>query len=127
MSQNDYVKEISAQSDEKLFRVADEVAKIYKVQNEKQENKNRNWKLVEEQIALVDHNFNGIATCMEKQAKQQLNFNFDTAASLLLTLYANIKSYRAVLYSFRINVINAIQTLFDKRLPIFLVPRNTHD
>ena len=63
---------------------------------------------------------------MENQAtQQQLNFNFDTAASLLLTLYTDIKSYRAALYSFRINVINAILTLLDKRLPISLVLRKS--
>ena len=90
-----------------------------------QENQNRNWKLVEEQFAIVDHNLNALATCMENQlSQQQLNFNFDTA-SLLLTLYADIKSYRAALYSFRINVINAIPTLLDKRLPISLVPQRS--
>ena len=63
---------------------------------------------------------------MEMQAlQQQLHFNFDTAASLLLTLYADTKSYRAALYSSRINVINAIPTLLDKRLPISLVPRKS--
>ena len=125
-SLNDYVMEIGAQTDEKFFLVADELAKVYKVQNEKQENQNRNWKLVEEQFAIVDDNLNGIATCMEIHAtQQQLNFNFDTAALLLLTLYADIKSYRAALYSFRINVISAIPTLLDKRLPISLVPRKS--
>ena len=125
-SLNEYVMEIGAQTDEKFFLVADELAKVYKVQNEMQENQNRNWKLVEEQFAIVDHNLNGIATCKEIQAtQQQLNFNFDTAASLLLTLYADIKSYRAALYSFRINVINAIPTLLDKRLPVSLVPRKS--
>ena len=125
-SLNDYVMEIGAQTDEKFFLVADEHAKVYKVQNEMQENQNRNWKLVEEQFAIVDHNLNALATCMEIQlSQQQLNFNFDTAASLLLTLYADIKSYRAALYSFRINVINAIPTLLDKRLPISLVPRKS--
>ena len=125
-SLNDYVMEIGAQTDEKFFLVADDLAKVYKVQNEMQENQNRNWKLVEEQFAIIDHNLNALATCMEIQlSQQQLNFNFDTAASLLLTLYADIKSYRAALYSFRINVINAIPTLLDKRLPISLVPRKS--
>ena len=93
-SLNDYVMEIGAQTDEKSFLVSDELAKAYKVQNEMQENQNRNWKLVEEQFAIVDHNLNAIATCMDIQATlQQLNFEFDTAASLLFTLYADIKSY----------------------------------
>ena len=125
-SLNDYVMEIGAQTDKKFFLVADELAKVYKVQNEMQENQNRNWKLVEEQFAIVDHNLNAIATCMEIQAtQQQLNFNFDTRAFLLLTLYADIKSYRAALYSFRITVINAIPTSLDKSLPISLVPRKS--
>ena len=84
---NHYVMDISAQSYEKFFLVADEFAKDYKVQNEMQENQNRNWKLVEEQFAIVDLNLDGIATCIEIRAiQQQLNFNFDTASSLLLTL-----------------------------------------
>ena len=63
-----------------------------------QENQNRNWKRVEEQFAIVDHNLQGIPTCMEVQVtQQQVNINFDTAASLLLTLHADIKSYRAAL------------------------------
>ena len=62
--------EIGAETDEKFFLVADELAKVYKVQNEMQENQNRNWKLVEEQFAIVDYNLNGIATCMEMQATQ---------------------------------------------------------
>ena len=66
-----------------------------------QENQNRSWKLVEEQFAIVDLNLNAIETCMEIQAmQQQPNFIFDTAALLLLTLYADNKSYRAALYSF---------------------------
>ena len=89
-----------------------------------QENQNKNWKLVEEKFATVEHMLNEKATCMELQATQQkLYFNFDTAASLLLTLFADNKSYRAALYSFRINFINTSPTLLDKRLPISLVPR----
>ena len=42
-----------------------------------------------------------------------------------MTLYADIKSYRAALYSFRLNVINSIPTLLDKRLPMSLVPKKS--
>ena len=109
------------QTYEKFFLVADELAKVYKVQNETQENQNRNWNIVEEQFAIVDHNLNGKGTCMEMQAtQQQLTFIFDTAASLLLTTYPDIKSYRAVLYSFelmltilfQLYLINAFQSLW---------------
>ena len=40
-SLNNYVMEIGAQTDEKFFLVADELAKVYKVQNEMQENQNK--------------------------------------------------------------------------------------
>ena len=63
--------EIDAQTDEKFFLVAVELAKVYKVQNQMQENQNRNWKLVEEQFAIVDHNLKEIATCMK--IKQRSN------------------------------------------------------
>ena len=97
-SLNDYVMEIGAHKDEKFFLVANKPAKVYNAQNEMQENQNRNWKLVEEQFAIRDYILNGIALCMEILAtQQQFNFNFDTAASLPLTLYADIKSYRAAL------------------------------
>ena len=66
-SVNNYVIKVSAQSDE-LFLVADKLAKVYKVQNEIQENQNRNWKLTVEQFAIVNPNLNGIATFMEIQA-----------------------------------------------------------
>ena len=55
--------------------------------------------------------------------QQQISFNLDTAASLFLILYADIKCYRADLYSFRFIVINAVPTLLHKHLPISLVPR----
>ena len=43
--------------------------------------------------------------------------------SSVITTYSlsRYKSYRAALYSLRINVINAVPTLLDKRLPISLV------
>ena len=117
---------IGAQIDEKLFLVADELAKVYKVQNEMQHSQNRKWKIVEEQFAILHYNLNGVAICMKLQASQkQINFFFDTAASLLLTLYADIKSYRAALNSFINNVINVIQVLNARRLPISSVPRKS--
>ena len=65
--------EIDAQTDEKFFLVADELAKVCKVKNEMQENQNRNWKLVEEQFAMVDHNLKKIATCLKfKQRSNNL-------------------------------------------------------
>ena len=97
-SLNDYVMETGAQTDEKFFLVADELAKVYEVQNEMQENQFRNWKLVEEQFAIVDHNLNALATCMEIQLSQQpLNFNFDIQHPYFL-LFMQISKVTEQLY-----------------------------
>ena len=58
-------------------------------------------------------------------SNQQINFNFDTAASLLNVVYADIASYKTALYAFKTNVLNSIPTLLDKRLPMSLVPRES--
>ena len=123
---NEYVLEVADQTDRKFFLVAKELAEIHEIQEEMYRTQNENWKKVTEQFAVVQQNFNILQSCMQLQfSSQQLNFNFDTAASVLLTLYADIKSYRAALYAFRLNVINSIPTLLDKRLPMSLVPKKS--
>ena len=74
--------------------------------------------------------FKAISTSCEIAHKtlfsnQQINFNFDTAASLLNVIYADITSYKAALYAFKTNVLNSIPTLLDQRLPMSLVPRES--
>ena len=58
-------------------------------------------------------------------SNQQINFNFDTAASLLNVVYADITSYKTALYAFKTNVLNSIPTLMDQRLLMSLVPRES--
>ena len=55
-------------------------------------------------------------------SNQQLNFNFDTVASLLSILYADLKSHRSALLSYKVNLLNSIPTLLRKRLS--LVPKS---
>ena len=87
-------------------------------------NQNRNWDIVEQQFEIFNKNFHILRDCTQLlYTQQQLNFNYDTVTALLLTLYADIKSYRAALYAYRLNLVNAVPSLLDKRLPISLVPR----
>ena len=76
--------EISTQSDEKFFSLADEPAIVHKSQDKTQQKPEKNSKLVEEQFPIVDNNLDRLTTCMERQLSQQINSNFDTAASLIL-------------------------------------------
>ena len=87
---------------------------------------NKNWAIIDEQFNVFEGNFHILRDCTQMLfSNQQLNFNFDTAASLLSMLYADVKSYRTVLYTYRMNVRNAIPTLLQQYLPISLVPKES--
>ena len=91
-----------------------------------QENQNKNWKIVEQHFEIFQNNFHVLRDGTQILfSNQQFNFNFDTAASLLCTLYADVKSYRSALYAYSINLLNLIPILLDKRLPMSLVPRES--
>ena len=122
----DYVLEIEQSSNEKFFLISNEIAEIAKIQKEMQENQNKNWKIVQQQFEIFQNNFHVLRDCTQMLfSNQQLNFNFDTAASLLNILYADVKSYRSALYACSINLLNSIPILLDKRLPMSLVPRES--
>ena len=58
-------------------------------------------------------------------SNQQVNFNFDTMAFILSLLYSDVKSYRSAIYTYRMNVLNAIPTLLQQHLPMSLVPKES--
>ena len=55
--------------------------------------------------------------------RQQINFNFDTIASLLSLFYSNVKSYRAALFAYRLNLLNSIPALLNNLSPMSLLDR----
>ena len=91
-----------------------------------QDNQNKNWKVVQDQFDIFEKYFHFLLDYTQMLfSNQQLNFNFDTVASLLSILYADIKSYRSALYVYSINLLNSIPILLDKRLPMSLVSRES--
>ena len=91
-----------------------------------QDNQNKNWKVVQDQFDIFEKNFHILRDCSHMLfSNQQLNFHFDTVASLLSILYADIKSYRSALYAYSINLLNSLPILLDKRLLMSLVPRKS--
>ena len=80
-----------------------------------------NWKIIEAQF-VFEHNF-----VFEHKlfSNQQLNFNFDSVASLITLFFADVKSYRSALYAYKINLINSVAILLNRRLPMSLVPRES--
>ena len=126
MALADYVSEIESSSNEKFFTISNELSEIRAIQQQTIENQNKNWKIIEEQFATIQGNFHILRDCTQTLfSNQQINFNFDTAASLLNVVYADIASYKTALYAFKTNVLNSIPTLLDKRLPMSLVPRES--
>ena len=90
------------------------------------ETQNKNWAIIEEQFKVFEGNFHILRDCTQMLfSNKQLNFNFDTAASLLSMLYAEVKSYRTALYTYRMNILNAIPTLLQQHLPMSLVPKES--
>ena len=86
-----------------------------------QDNQNKNWK-VQDQFDIFEKKFHLLRDCTQMLfLNQQFNFNPDTVASLLSTLYAEIKSYCSVLYAYSISLLNSLPILLDKRLPMSLV------
>ena len=126
MALTDYVSEIESSSNEKFFMISNELSEIRAIQQQTIENQNRNWKIIETQFATIQRNLHILRDCTQTLfSNQQINFNFDTAASLLNVVYADIASYKTALYAFKTNVLNSIPTLLDQRLPTSLVPRES--
>ena len=121
-----YVSQLRTNTDEKFFLVSNKLKAIEEAQAQMTETQNKNWQVIQEQFNVIETNFNILRDCNQMLfSNQQLNFNFDTMASLLSLLYADVKSYRASVYTYRVNVLNAIPILMQKLLPISLVPKES--
>ena len=100
--------------------------KFLEIEQEMQVNQNKNCRVVQDELDIFEKNFQLFRDCTQMLfSNQQFNFNFDTVASSLSILYADIKSYRSALYAYSINLLNSIPILLDKRLPMSSVPRKS--
>ena len=85
---------------------------------------NRNWRIIEEHFEVFQHNIHVLRDWGQLLfSRQQNNFNYDTISSLLALTFANIKSYRSALYTYKINMMNSLQPLLNNYLLMSLVPR----
>ena len=82
----------------------------------------KNWVLIQEQLAVYEHNFHNLRNCDQLLfANQQLNFNFPTLSSSLSMIHANVKSYRSALFPFRKNNLISIPVLLKGNLTMSLL------
>ena len=104
--------------------VTTELEAFKSVPKEMLEVQNRNWRVIEEHFEVFQHNLHVLRDCEQLLfSRQQFNFNHDTISSLLALTFANIKSYRGALYTYKINMMSSIQPLLNNYLPMSLVPR----
>ena len=109
---------------DKFFMVTTELDALRSVQQEMLEVQNRNWKFIAEHFEVFQHYIHVLRDCdLFLFTRQQINFNYDTISSLLALTFANIKSYRGALYTYKINMMNSIQPILNQYLPMSLVPR----
>ena len=122
----DHVTKMKTDTDQKFFLVGNKLKEVEEAQQQMVETQNQNWQLIEEQFNAISMNFHILRDCTQMLfSNQQVNFNFDTMASILSLLYSDVKTYRSAIYTYRRNVLNAIPTLLQQHLPMSLVPKKS--
>ena len=122
-SLTDYVTDFITHTDEKFFLLEKELAVLNAIQSEMAATQDKNWVIIQEQLAVYEQNFHILRDCDQLLfANQQLNFNFDTVFSLLSMIHASVESYRSALFAFRMNILNSIPVLPKGQLPMSLIP-----
>ena len=113
-------------TNDKFYIVSRELQSIYDVQNQMAEIQNANWHLISEQLETFRQDIHEMRNCDQLLfTRQQINFNFDTVASLLALFYSNIKAYSAALFAYRLNLLNSVPTLLNKYVPMSLLTRDS--
>ena len=113
-------------TDQKFFIVSKELQAIRDIQQQMQDIQNANWKIISEQMQIFKDNIREMRNCDQLlYSRQQINFNFDTVASLLSLYYSNIKAYRAALFAYHINMLNSVPALLSHYVPMSLLDRES--
>ena len=104
-SPTDYVTEFINNTDEKFFLVENELACLNAIQSEMAANQDKNWVIIQEHLAIYEQSFHILRYCDQLFfTNQQLDFNFDTVSSSLSLIHATVKSYRSLLFTFRLKI-----------------------
>ena len=118
----DHGEQITIQNDEKFYVVSGELKAIKEAQNEIIETQNRNWELAEGQFKALRQNVH-MRNCIQYlYVREQINQHSLVLSKIFQAILANIKTYRSALYTFRINILNALTPLMNQLLPMSLVP-----
>ena len=122
----DNLQQLANATDEKFFRVSKDLTLLHEIQNQISETQNENLQKIERQFQVFRDNIHDIRNCDQLlYTRQQVNFSSDTISSLLSLIYSNVEAYRAALFAFQMNIMNAIPSLLSKYVPKSLLPKES--
>ena len=125
---SDNIQHLATESNNKFFVIGKELQAIRELQQQMAEIQNDNWRVITQQMASFRDDIHVMRNCDQFLfTRQQINFNFDTIASLLSLFYSNVKSYRAALFAYRLNLLNSIPALLNQYIPMSLLDRASLD
>ena len=125
-SMSDNVQALNEETNDRFYIVSNELRTLRDIQNEMREIQNSNWKLISDQMETFRKDIHLMRNCDQLlYSRQQINFNFDTISSLLSLFYANVKSYRAALFAYHVNLLNSIPTLLNQYVPMSLLSKES--
>ena len=115
----DDVTEFTTNTDEKFFLVETEIAALNAIQSDMAATQDKNWVIIQEQLAVYEQKFHILRDCDKRLfANQQLIFNFDTVSSLLSMIHASVRGYRSALFAFGMNILYSIPVLLIGHWPM---------
>ena len=125
-SLSDSVQELNEETNDKFYIVSKELHKLHDLQEQMRSIQNANWEVMATQMDTFKQDMHLMRNCDQMlYSRQQINFNFDTVSSLLSLFYSNIKSYRAALFAYRINLLDSIPALLSKYVPMSLLSKES--
>lgn len=121
---NTTVYQLSVDTNDKFFLVAQELANLRTTQLGIEKDARARWTNVQAQVDLLTENLRHLLACDNYMiVRTQLNANAAELLSLANAVYANLKTFRLALHNYRTLLLQSIDTLIDKRLPMALVPK----
>ena len=87
------VHELNEETNDKIYIVSKELHKLHDLQEQMRSIQNANWEVMATQMDTFKQDMHLMRNCDQMlYSRQQINFNFDTASSLLSLFYSNKKS-----------------------------------
>ena len=104
--------------------VSGELKTIKEAQNKIIEIQNGNWEFAEGQFKALRQNVHHMKNSIQYlYLREQIKQHSLGLNHIFQAILCNIKTYRSDLYTFRINVLNALTPLMNQLLPMSLIPR----